>query len=150
MAHAVSAETPVPPRNRTGRRRPRLTPARPRAILARFTEQEYTELATAADQTGLTPTGYCAQAALETARKLHTATIERAYRQALADLQAELFNIRVALNQTSTELRHNTSTCPDELARTLTSTNYSLTRLDTAITNIHHQLTPHPPPDPAA
>lgn len=116
----------------------------------RLTDQEYAQLATAADQTGQTPTGYCAQAALDTARNLHTDTPERAHRQALADLQAELLHIRVALNQTSTELSHTSSTSPDDLARTTASTNRSLTRLDAVITSIHHQLAQPQPTDPAA
>lgn len=66
----MTADTPA--RGRAGRRRSRLIPARPRAVLVRLTDQEYAELATAADHTGLTPTGYCAQAALDTARSLHT------------------------------------------------------------------------------
>jgi hypothetical protein len=140
-----------PARNHAGRRRSRLIPARPRAVFARFTDQEYAELATAADQTGLTPTGYCAQAALDTARNLHTDTAERAHRQALADLQAELLHIRVALNQISTELSHTSGTSPDDLARAIASTNRSLASLDAVITSIHHQLAQHrhpaQPPD---
>jgi hypothetical protein len=146
MAHAVTGDTPIPSHDRAGRRRPRLIHARPRAVLVRLTDQEYAELATAADQTGLTPTGYCAQAAIDTARNLHTDTPERAHRQALADLQAELLHIRVALNQIGTELRHTSSTPPDDLARTIASTNCSLTRLDAVITSIHHQLAQHRPP----
>jgi hypothetical protein len=114
--------------------------------LVRLTDQEYAELATAADQTGLTPTGYCAQAALDTARNLDTDTPERAHRQTLANLQAELLHTRVALNQTSTELSHTSSSSPDDLARTITSINRVLTRLDTVITSIHHQLAQHRPP----
>lgn len=141
----------IPARDRAGRRRPPLFPARPRAVFARFTDQEYAELATAADQTGLTPTSYCAQAALDTARNLHTDTPERAHRQALADLQAELLHIRVALNRTSAVLSHTSSTSPDDLAQTTASTNRSLTSLDAVITSIHHQLAnPSQPTDPAA
>lgn len=143
----MTADSPARPPNGAGRRRSRLIPARPRAVLVRLTDQEYTELATAADQTGLTPTGYCAQAALDTARNLHTDTAKRAHRQALADLQAELLHIRVALNQISVELSHTpaaTSTAPRDQESIIANGVGSLTQLDYIITRIHNQLASGP------
>jgi len=104
----VSAGTPAEqgrvPRPQTGRVRRHLFPGRNRRVHVRFTDDEYDELATAADQTGLTPTGFCAQAALDAARGRHTDRAEQAGLQALARLQAELFRIRVAVNQMPAEL----------------------------------------------
>jgi uncharacterized protein (DUF1778 family) len=85
-------------RARTGRDRRHLCPGRARAVNARFTDDEYAELVTAADLAGLTPTGFCAQAALDTAYAVNT-LIERAEYQALGALQAELFQARVTINQ---------------------------------------------------
>lgn len=90
-------------RPRTGRDRPHLFPGRPRAVNARFTDDEYAELAAAASRFGLTPTGFCAHAALAAARD----TGERMEHEALANLQAELMRVRVTINQTRADLGRN-------------------------------------------
>jgi uncharacterized protein (DUF1778 family) len=85
-------------RARTGRDRRHLYPGRARAVNARFTDEEYAELVNAADLAGLTPTGFCAQAALDAARAVD-ALLDRAEYQTLGALQAELFQARVTINQ---------------------------------------------------
>lgn len=49
-------------------------PGRPWRVHVRFADDEYAELTIAADQVGLTPTGFCAQAALDAARGRHDHT----------------------------------------------------------------------------
>jgi hypothetical protein len=107
-----------------------------------FTEDEYAELTTAADLAELTPTGFCAQAALDAARHLHT-TAERVEHQALGNLQAELFQASVALNQLRTELaRHldiddHTTADPHQI---VTDAARALAGLDAVIARIHRRL----------
>jgi hypothetical protein len=54
-------------RRAPGRDRTHVTPGRPRAILLRYTEEEYGEVADAARCAGLTPSGFAAEAALASA-----------------------------------------------------------------------------------
>jgi uncharacterized protein (DUF1778 family) len=130
------------PRPRTGRDRRHLFPGRPRAVNARFTDDEYAELADAADLAELTPTGFCAEAALDTARDLHTIT-ERAEYQILGRLQAELFQARVTLNQVRTELnlaRDDERTSPHDLDKAVARTVHALADVDSVISGIHRRL----------
>lgn len=62
----------------------------------RFTEAELAAIGEAASAVGITPTGFCAEAAIAVAR--HAAAAYRdPRRETLAALQAELFAVRVAL-----------------------------------------------------
>jgi hypothetical protein len=54
-------------RRAPGRDRTHLTPGRSRAVLLRYTDDEYAEVADAARCAGLTPSGYAAEAALAAA-----------------------------------------------------------------------------------
>jgi uncharacterized protein (DUF1778 family) len=143
MNAGTPAEPGRVPRPRAGRDRPHLFPGRPRGVNARFTDDEYAELATAADKAGLTPTGFCAQAALDAARGLDTNTAERVERQTLSSLQAELFQARTTVNQLRTELAQHldavnpTTAHVDEI---VTGAAHLLTDLDGAISRIHHRL----------
>ncbi|MEV4628221.1 hypothetical protein AB0J90_18280 [Micromonospora sp. NPDC049523] len=134
-------------RPRAGRDRPHLFPGRPRAVNARFTDDEYSELTTAADLAGLTPTGFCAQAALDAARSVHMNATERAEQQALARLQAEMFRTRVTVNQMRSELGRILDAASDE-RRTPTDLDAAIARaadslagLDAAISLIHGRFT---------
>ena len=80
---------------RSGRDRRHQSPRRRRTITAAFTDAEYAALATAARRVGLTPTGFCAQAALAAAtappnagRRAGDGADPRV--EALAQLQVEL------------------------------------------------------------
>ena len=130
------------PRSRPGRDRRHLFPGRPRAVNARFTDDEYTELAAAADRAELTPTGFCAQAALDAARTLHTITDQAEY-QALGNLQAELFQARVTLNQLRAELnlaREDGRTSPHDLDKAVARTVHAVADVDSVTTRIHRWL----------
>lgn len=99
---------PDPP---TGRRRTYVFPGRQKRLSIRVTDDEDAEIADAANQLGLTPTGFCAHAALDAARNLHTGTTERMEHETLSNIQVELFQARIALNQLRVELarHHDTS-----------------------------------------
>ncbi len=139
----------VPP-PRVGRDRRHLYPGRGRAVNARFTDDEYAELAAAAELADLTPTGFCAQAALDTARNLNTLA-NKAENHALGSLQAELFHARVALNQLRTDLtlaRADARTSPKDLDNAVARAVQAVANVDNVITHIHRQLGtrtwPHP------
>ncbi len=146
----MSADTPAQPgqlpRQRSGRDRRHLFPGRPRAVNARFTDDEYAELTAAADLAGLTPTGFCAQTALDAARNLHTNTVERIEHQVLGSLQAELFHARVTVNQLRAELGR-TIDHPNAdgesstvLNTAITEATGALSSLDDVISRIHRRL----------
>jgi hypothetical protein len=130
-----------PPAKR--RRRAYVFPGRQKRLSIRVTDSENTEIVNAANQIGLTPTGFCAHAALDAAHHLHTGTTERMEREALGNLQAELFQARVTLNQLRVELEHtrnDTRATTDDLDKTVTRTDCALADLDRAIARIHHRL----------
>jgi uncharacterized protein (DUF1778 family) len=127
------------------RRRTYVFPGRQKRLSIRVTDGEDAEIANAAHQLGLTPTGFCAQAALDAARHLHTGTAERMEHEALANIQAELFQARVTLNQLRAELEqtsNDTRATTDDLDKTITRAGHALADLDGAITRIHHRLGP--------
>jgi len=138
LAVAMSAD---PPAKR--RRRAYVFPGRQKRLSIRVTDSENTEIVNAANQIRLTPTGFCAHAALDAARHLHTGTTERMEREALGNLQAELFQARVTLNQLRVELEHarnDTRATTDDLDKTVTRTDCALADLDSASARIHHRL----------
>lgn len=130
------------------RRRTYVFPGRQKRLSIRVTDSENTEIANAANQLGLTPTGFCAHAALDAARHLHTGTTERMEHEALINLQAELFQARVALNQLRAELsrtRHDERASPDGLDPTITRAASALADLDAVVSRVHRRLAPPSP-----
>jgi len=127
----------------TGRRRSYVFPGRQKRLSIRVTDDEYTEIATAADQFGLTPTGFCAHAALDAARDSHAGTAERLEHEALGNLQAELFQARVTVNQLRAELeqtRDDSRAAADDLDQMIIRAAQNLAGLDSAISRIHRRL----------
>jgi hypothetical protein len=86
-----------------GRDRTHLQTGRPHRLNARFTADELVEIETAAAGAGMTPTGFLAEAGLAAARRTPPASLS-ASREALAELQSELFAARVALGRIGTNL----------------------------------------------
>lgn len=131
-------------RPRNARDRPHLFPSRPRRVHARFTDDEHAELTAAADRLGLTPTGFCAHAALAAARGANTG--ERMEYEALANLQAELLRLRVTINQTRAELcqsiegSRSSSRAHAALDIAITTAAESFTSLDDLISRIDQRL----------
>lgn len=124
-------------------RRAYVFPGRQKRLSIRVTDSENTEIAHAAHQLGLTPTGFCAHAALGAARHLHTGTSERMKHEALTNLQAELFQARMALNQLRAELndtRHDERASPDGLDKTIARAANTLVDLDAVVSRAHRRL----------
>ena len=94
---------------RSGRDRRHQSPRRRRNITAAFTDAEYAALAAAARRVGLTPTGFCAQAALAAAvAPTQTTTVPSLGAdprvEALAQAQVELATLRTAVVRVGTNL----------------------------------------------
>jgi len=99
-----------------GRHRTHLSPARPRRLTPRFSDAELADLAAAAAAVGMTPTGFCAEAALAAARGTPSDGTGRQDRQALAVLQRELFAAAAALTDVVATLHTTTSSDPQTVA----------------------------------
>jgi uncharacterized protein (DUF1778 family) len=131
---------PDPP---TGRRRTYVFPGRQKRLSIRVTDDEDAEIANAANQLGLTPTGFCAHAALDAARNLNTDTTERMEHETLANLQAELFQARITLNQLRVELARHHDTSNHTTAdgnEIITRAARSIAGLDNIISRVHRRL----------
>jgi hypothetical protein len=96
---------------------------------------------------GLTPAGFCAQATVDAARNQHADTTQIVHQQALADLQAELFRVRVAVNQVRAEVSRalDAAVVSRDLDKTIASAASSLNDLDDVIARIHRRLGQHGP-----
>lgn len=143
MTNAAQTETPAAAR---GRDRRHQYPGRPGRIAPRFTEQEITELRQAAAAVGLTPTGFVAEAGLAAARATERPVELSAAREALAQLQSELFEVRVTVGRIGTNLNqavaafNTTSQAPLWLARAAQLCEQRMTRVDETIAQVDRQL----------
>jgi hypothetical protein len=94
----------------SGRHREHLFPGRPRRVAPTFTAQEYAIVVAAAARAGLTPTGFCARAALTVAargvqpRPGPHASPRGERVAALGEVQTELADLRVAVVRVGTNL----------------------------------------------
>ena len=68
----------------------------------RFNDREWQQIADAARERGVTPTGLCADAVMH--EIANAPQVDRPDREALARLQAELFLTKVAVNRVGTNL----------------------------------------------
>jgi hypothetical protein len=93
-------------RRAPGRDRVHVTPRRPRAILLRYTQAEFAEVADAARCAGLTPTGYAAEAALASARGVDGPALhpERAALAELVRARVQVRKFGVNVNQAVRQL----------------------------------------------
>jgi hypothetical protein len=98
MAGTAPMETAAGSKEPRGRDRTHLQPGRPHRVNARFTAAEFAEIEAAAAGAGMTPTGFLAEAGLAAARGTPPASLHP-NREAIAQLQAELFDARVALGR---------------------------------------------------
>jgi hypothetical protein len=80
-------------RRRPGRDREHLRPARSRQVKLRLSEREFADLAGAGVRSGLTPSGYAAEAALAAARAEPTPADEP-WRRALSEVIAARTQVR--------------------------------------------------------
>jgi uncharacterized protein (DUF1778 family) len=143
VTSTAQTETPATAR---GRDRRHQYPGRPGRIAPRFTEQEITELQQAAAAVGLTPTGFVAEASLGAARATERPAELSPLREALAQLQSELFEVHVAVGRIGTNLNQAvaayqaTGQVPAWLARAAHLCEQRMTRVDETITLVDRQL----------
>jgi hypothetical protein len=141
----------------TGRHREHLFPGRRRRVAPSFSAQEYAVVVTAAARLGLTPTGYCAHAALTLATDPGAAPLpaptvaggpgrDAAMVEALAALQAQLADARTAVVRVGTNLNqaaralNATGDAPVWLHQVVETCSRALAAVDVAASAIHRQL----------
>jgi hypothetical protein len=135
MTDATTTQAPGIQRGRDRRHR---FPGRDCRLTPRFTADEVAEIEAAAAAVGMTTTGFCAEAALSTARGVRSAALDPS-RESFADVQAELFDARVALGRIGTNLNqavaalNATGQPPEWLERVVLLCERRMQRLDEAI-----------------
>lgn len=136
---------PVRPRTERGRDRRHEYPGRPRRIAPTFTEAEFADIVAAAAAAGVTPTGYVALAAAAAARGTPPVSLDPV-REALARLQAELFDVRVAVGRIGTNLNqavaafNATGEAPEWLARAVELCERRMGQVDDVISRVDGRL----------
>jgi hypothetical protein len=93
----------VPRSHPDQRHRQHAGPRRPHRINGRFSDSEFHEIQTAATWSGLTPAGFCAEAALAAARG-GIATGPGSAHETLRELLRQLFAARTAVNRFGTNV----------------------------------------------
>ncbi len=142
MTDATRVDAPSAQRGRDRRHR---FPGRDCRLTPRFTTDEVAEIEAAAAVVGMTPTGFCAEAALSTARGVRSAALDPA-RESFADAQADLFDARVALGRIGTNLNqavaalNATGQAPDWLERVVLLCEGRMQRLDEVIERVDRRL----------
>lgn len=128
-----------------GRDRRHRFPGRDCRLTPRFTTDEVAEIEATAAAVGMTPTGFCAEAALTTARGVRSAALDPD-RERLAGLQTELFDARVAVGRIGTNLNqavaalNATGQAPDWLERVAVLCERRMQRLDEVIARVDRRL----------
>ena len=132
---------------RSGRDRRHQSPRRGRNITAAFTDAEYAALAAAARRVGLTPTGFCAQAALAAAASPTVPSLGADPRaEALAETQVELATLRTAVVRVGTNLNqavaalNTTGEAPVRLRHVVEQCGRALAAIDDAASRVHRRL----------
>jgi hypothetical protein len=142
LDNADNATTVLRPR---GRDRTHLRSGRPHRLNARFTADELAEIETAAIGAGMTPTGFLAEAGLAAARGAPSAPLSPT-REALAEMQGELFDARVALGRIGTNLNqaaaalNATGEAPAWLERVVLLCERRMAALDEVVSRIDHSM----------
>jgi hypothetical protein len=128
-----------------GRDRTHLRAGRPHRLNARFTDAELAEIEAAAVGAGMTPTGFLAEAGLAAARGTAPAALSPS-REALAELQSELFAARVSVGRIGTNLNqavtalNSTGEAPAWLAHVVQLCERRMDALDEVIGRIDRTL----------
>ena len=124
-----------------GRDRRHTFPGRRRSILLRCTDDEYADLRAAAARSGLTPSGYAAEAAVAAARE-STPPAAEPWREALAEVieaRAQVRRFGTNVNQAVRALNA-TGEPPEWLARAVAFTASAVEQLDHAATVLARRL----------
>ncbi len=128
-----------------GRDRRHNFPGRTHRLTPRFDSDELAAIEAAAARIAMTTTGFCAEAALAAARGTPPASLDPA-RETFAELQAELFDTRVAVGRIGTNLNqavaafNATGEAPDWLARAVVLCERRMERLDEVIARVDRRL----------
>ena len=137
---------PTTSRRAPGRDRNHHRPGRPRQIKVRYTHEEYATIASAARDTGLTPTGYVAETALAAATNTQTHSTAP-WRTALLELmeaRTQVRRIGTNINQATAAINA-TGEPPVWLRTALAITGRAVAHLDeaaTAVTDVAHTTVP--------
>src|SRR4051812_5969260 len=116
-------------------------PRRSRNLFVRCTDAEYSDIAAAAARSGLTPTGFAAEAAIAAARGTESPASEP-WREALAEVMAARAQVRrfgTNVNQAVRALNA-TGEAPDWLDRAVGIANRAVERLDEAAAQLARRL----------
>ncbi|MTK05436.1 hypothetical protein [Micromonospora sp. CP22] len=142
----ATGDTPSP----RGADRRHQFPGRRQRINLRLDEAEHSDVVTAANRAGLTPTGFCADAALAAARSTTAPGALIAgtgvTRAELAAMQRELFAARTAITRTGTNLNQATAAlnatgeAPIWLDHAVKRCVQALDRLDALVADIDRRL----------
>jgi hypothetical protein len=138
---APSAAQPHPDQ----RHRQHAGPRRPHRINGRFSDSELHEIQTAATWSGLTPAGFCAEAALVAARG-GTATGPGSAHETLRELLRQLFASRTAVNRFGTNVNqvaaayNSTGELPGHTNATIALCGRAVDRLDEVVALIRAAL----------
>jgi hypothetical protein len=126
------------------RHRPHRFPGRPRRVYLRLDDDEHARVVAAAAARGLSPAGFCTEAALGAAAgRIHGA--DAAWEE-LAELQSELFAARIAVNRfggnvnQAVAVLHTTGTPPVWLGRAVDLCARAVERVDEVCSRIHRRL----------
>lgn len=128
-------------RGRAGRDRRHSFPGRRHSILLRCTDEEYADLTAAAARSGLTPSGYAAEAAVAAARD-NAPPASEPWREALNEVmqaRAQVRRFGTNVNQAVRALNA-TGEPPEWLARAVTFTTSAVQQLDQAATVLARRL----------
>jgi hypothetical protein len=146
----VSDEPKTQPRRHRptllGRHRTHRFPGRPCRLELRFTPDELTRINEAAQTVGLTPTGFCAEAAVAATKGEQQQGSSRQDRQGLAELQRQLFDAVTAVNRVGTNLNqaaaqlNTTGEAPPWLDRAVQLCQRTIAHIDDVCANVDRAL----------
>ena len=128
-------------RRAPGRDRQHHLPGRAHQLKLRYSEQELADVAAAAERSGLTPSGYAAEAALAAARESEPPAAEP-WRQALVEVMEARTQVRrfgTNVNQAVRALNA-TGEPPEWLARAVAFAASAVEQLDEAATRLARRL----------
>lgn len=141
MPDATSPES----REERGRDRRHQVPGRGHRLTPRFSAEELAAIQEAAVQVGMTVTGFCAEAAVAQAAGVRAASLDPV-REILADFQAELYAVRVAVGRIGTNLNqavaalHATGQAPEWLVTASLLCERRMESIDAVIALIDRRL----------
>jgi hypothetical protein len=130
----------------SGRSRRRHSPGRTHRLTPKFTAEELAEIATTAENVGMTPTGFCADSAISAARGTPLSVTAEQDREELKRLQRQLFAARTAVNRFGTNVNqiatrlNATGEAPEWMGRAMALVGQSIRRLDEVIAEVHRKL----------